>query len=71
MDQTRVVGTDVIGGNPCWSTANPCRGCASGADRIVYLDEGRIVETGSPDELMAKPDGAYRRFVEVQIGTAA
>ncbi|MDE0422336.1 MAG: hypothetical protein OXK76_15840 [Gammaproteobacteria bacterium] len=41
------------------------------ADRVVYLDEGRIVETGSPDELMAKPDGAYRRFVEVQIGAAA
>ena len=41
------------------------------ADRVVYLDEGRIVETGSPDELMAKPDGAYRRFVEAQIGTAA
>ena len=38
------------------------------ADRVVYLDEGRVVETGSPDELMAKPDGAYRRFVEVQIG---
>ena len=41
------------------------------ADRIVYLDEGRVVETGSSEELMAKPDGAYRRFVEVQIGTAA
>ena len=39
------------------------------ADRIVYLDRGQIVETGSPDELMAKPDGAYRRFVELQSAT--
>ena len=41
------------------------------ADRIVYLDRGRVVETGSPDELMAKPDGAYRRFVEVHLGVDA
>ena len=38
------------------------------ADRIVHLDQGRVVETGSPDELMAKPDGAYRRFVDQQVG---
>ena len=36
------------------------------ADRIVFLDQGRLVETGSPDELMADDDGAYRRFVELQ-----
>ena len=34
------------------------------ADRIVYLDQGRVVETGSHDELMAMPNGAYRRFVD-------
>ena len=40
------------------------------ADLIVYLDRGRIVETGSPDELMAKADGTYRRFVNLQSGAA-
>ena len=41
------------------------------ANSIVYLDQGRVVETGSHDELMAKPDGAYRRFVELQSGANA
>ena len=41
------------------------------ADRICFLTAGRIVETGSHDELMAKADGAYRRFVELQVGAAA
>ena len=41
------------------------------ADRICFLDEGRIVETGSHDELTAKPGGAYRRFVDLQVGAVA
>ena len=41
------------------------------ADRIVYLDQGRVVETGSHDELMAMPNGGYRRFVDLQVGGAA
>ena len=36
------------------------------ADRICFLEAGRLVETGAHDELMAKPNGAYRRFVELQ-----
>ena len=36
------------------------------ADRIVFLDGGRIADIGSHDDLMANPDGAYRRFVELQ-----
>ena len=32
------------------------------ADLVVFMDDGRIVEQGSPAELMAKPDGAFRRF---------
>ncbi len=41
------------------------------ADRIYFLEDGQIVETGSHDELVQKPDGAYRRFVELQLGEAA
>ena len=36
------------------------------ADQIAFLDEGRIVENGSHDELMARPNGSYRSFVEAE-----
>ena len=32
------------------------------ADLVVFMDDGRIVEQGSPSELVARPDGAFRRF---------
>ena len=41
------------------------------ADRIVFIDRGKILETGSHDELMARRGGAYRRFVDLQIGATA
>ena len=41
------------------------------ADIIVFLEDGRVVETGSHDELMAHEDGAYRRFVVLQTSEDA
>ena len=38
------------------------------ADRILFMDEGRIVEQGSHDALMAMEGGSYRAFVELQSG---
>ena len=38
------------------------------ADRIVFLEEGRIKDVGSHDTLMSKTDSAYREFVELQGG---
>ena len=35
------------------------------ADKIVVLDDGKIAEQGSPDELIAR-DGLFRRMVELQ-----
>lgn len=37
------------------------------ADRICVVDDGQIVESGSHEELMQNPTGAYRRFVELQL----
>jgi ABC-type multidrug transport system fused ATPase/permease subunit len=36
------------------------------ADRILYLDQGEIVENGSHDELMQIVGGRYRNFVETE-----
>ncbi|MCH2353052.1 MAG: ABC transporter ATP-binding protein/permease [Pseudomonadales bacterium] len=41
------------------------------SDHIVFLDEGRVLEQGSPQELMANSDGHYRRFVELQTSAAS
>jgi ABC-type multidrug transport system fused ATPase/permease subunit len=35
------------------------------ADRILFLESGRLVEEGSHEELAARPGGAYRRFLEL------
>jgi len=36
------------------------------ADRIIVLDHGRLIEEGAPHELLARPDGAYRRLMAAQ-----
>ena len=36
------------------------------ADRVVFLDRGRVLEQGTHAELMALEDGNYRRFVDLQ-----
>ena len=38
------------------------------ADTIYFLEEGGVRESGSHEELMAKPDGYYRQYVTLQAG---
>ena len=38
------------------------------ADTIVMLRDGAVRESGSHDELMLIPEGAYRRMVDLQHG---
>ena len=40
------------------------------ADRILFLEDGAVVEQGSHAELMAHPDGRYRRFVAAEAEAA-
>jgi subfamily B ATP-binding cassette protein MsbA len=37
------------------------------ADKIIVMDEGKIVETGTHNELLKKQDGYYRNLYEVQF----
>ena len=35
------------------------------ADRILFLDQGQMIETGSPAELLSRQGSYYRRFVDI------
>ena len=41
------------------------------ADRILFLEDGALVEEGDHASLMEKPDGRYRAFVTTEHGGAA
>lgn len=40
------------------------------ADRILVLDEGRLIEEGTHEELLQQPDSIYRRLYEVQFAVS-
>jgi ABC-type multidrug transport system fused ATPase/permease subunit len=42
----------------------------SSADQILFIEAGRAVERGTHRELMMRAGGSYRRFVELQTGSA-
>lgn len=42
-------------------------GTIRNVDRIYVLDEGKIVESGTHDELNAKEDGFYNKLVQLQM----
>ena len=39
-----------------------------GADKILVVKDGQIVETGKHDELITRENGVYRHLYELQIG---
>lgn len=38
------------------------------ADHLVGLTDGRVVESGAPEDLMKDPDGLYRKLRTLQLG---
>jgi ABC-type multidrug transport system fused ATPase/permease subunit len=58
---------ELMKGRTCFVIAHRLSTIRS-ADTIVMLGNGVVRESGSHDELMLVPDGAYRRMVELQHG---
>ena len=40
------------------------------ADTILVMDKGEIVEAGSHEELLAKPNGRYKHLYDIQFSKA-
>ena len=40
------------------------------ADKIVVLSDGRVAEEGSPDKLLTKENGIFRRMTQLQSASA-
>ena len=40
------------------------------ADKIVVLSEGRVIEEGSPAELLSNEDSMFRRMTRLQTASA-
>jgi ABC-type multidrug transport system fused ATPase/permease subunit len=41
------------------------------ADQILFLEDGSLLESGTHQQLLARPGGSYRHFVELQGGDAS
>ena len=39
------------------------------ADKVIFLEDGEIQESGSPQELLANKDSLYRRYVDLQTNS--
>ncbi len=39
---------------------------ALAADRVLWVQDGRILLDGAPEELLARPDGVFAAWVEQQ-----
>ena len=41
-------------------------GTTTHADQVIYLMNGTVIESGTPEELLTRPDGRYRAFIEAE-----
>ena len=41
------------------------------ANQIIFIEDGRIVDKGSHEELISNPNGPYRKFVDAELDSVA